>query len=165
VHAETPLRVVLDTNILVAAFQRPGGSNAALWRAARHGKYTLISSPALGTELARVLRTDFSWPESRVQRRVRAVARAAELVQPRERVQAVAADPDDNRVLECAIAGRGDLIVSNDRHLRDLESFRGIPIVSGLDFRRILGVWSLPHPVAERHARLLVHHQRAHEAV
>jgi predicted nucleic acid-binding protein len=86
-----------------------------------------------------VLRTEFSWLESRVQRRVRAVARAAELVQPRERVQAVAADPDDNRVLECAITGRADLIVSNDRHLRDLESFRGIPIVSGLDFRRILG--------------------------
>jgi predicted nucleic acid-binding protein len=61
------------------------------------------------------------------------------MVQPSITLQ-VTTDPDDNRVLECAIAGHADLIVSKDRHLLTLRTFRGISIINGSDFRRILGV-------------------------
>jgi putative PIN family toxin of toxin-antitoxin system len=37
-------------------------------------------------------------------------------------------DPDDNRVLACAMAGRADYIVSGDRHLLNLKAHAGIPI-------------------------------------
>ena len=84
------------------------------------------------------MRKRFEWPEEQIQLTIRAIAALAELVQPRIALQ-VAVDPDDDRVLECAIAGNADLIVSNDKHLRSLGSFRGIAIVTGADFRRILG--------------------------
>jgi uncharacterized protein len=51
----------------------------------------------------------------------------------------IAADPDDDRVLECAVSGHADLIVSGDQHLTRLESFRGIGIVRPVDFLRTLG--------------------------
>ena len=38
-------------------------------------------------------------------------------------------DPDDNKVLACALEGKADFIVSGDHHLTDIGSFRGIPIV------------------------------------
>jgi predicted nucleic acid-binding protein len=45
-------------------------------------------------------------------------------------------DEEDNRILECAVAGHADLIVTSDRHLRRLKTFRGIGIVLPIDFRR-----------------------------
>jgi predicted nucleic acid-binding protein len=44
-----------------------------------------------------------------------------------------APDPDDDAVLGCALAARADLIVSGDKHLRDLKSFHRIPILSPAD--------------------------------
>ena len=55
-------------------------------------------------------------------------------------VRAVMADSDDDRILECAVEGKADLIVSNDRHLLQLKEYAGIPIVTGADFRRTLGM-------------------------
>ncbi len=133
------LRVVIDTNILVAAFHRPSGRYASMWRAALARQYVLVWSPPLASELASVLRNQLQWEEHDVQRRIRDVAAIAEMVQPGVALR-VAADPDDDRVLECAVDGNADLIVSNDKHLRSLRSFRGVTILHGSDFLRILGL-------------------------
>jgi len=71
------LRVVLDTNVYISAFQFPTGRNAVLWRAARDRRYALLVSPAIIRELARVLRDDFSWQEEGIQTLVRRVADVA----------------------------------------------------------------------------------------
>jgi predicted nucleic acid-binding protein len=46
----------------------------------------------------------------------------------------IAEDPDDNRVLECAVKGGAELIVSGDRHLLKLAQYRGIAIVTVRQF-------------------------------
>ena len=61
------------------------------------------------------------------------MAEAADTVDPAERVT-VPGDEPDNRVLEAAAAGRADLIVTGDKAMQDLGSFRGIPIVSAAQF-------------------------------
>ncbi|MGA2214222.1 MAG: putative toxin-antitoxin system toxin component, PIN family [Bryobacteraceae bacterium] len=135
------LRVLLDTNVYISAFQYPKGRNAALWRAARDGRYWLLVSPAIIREMARVLRDDFSWQEDGIETLVRRVAdvAGAGVVAPHTKVRAVTADPDDNRILECAVSGKADL-TSNDHHLLDLKGYAGIPIIAAVDFRRTLGV-------------------------
>lgn len=138
--AAKPLRVVLDTNIYVAAFGQPHGRNARIWGAARHRRFQLLVSPAIIRELARVLRSGFGWPEGRLDRRIRLISHIAQLVTPRGALDLVDADPDDNRILECAVDGGADLIVSNDHHLLDMKTCLSIPIVAGPDFRRILGL-------------------------
>ena len=140
VFAATLLRVVLDTNIYIAAFGHPKGRNATLWAAALAGRYRLLTSPAIVRELARVLRTDLEWQEEHIQARIRVVAQVAELVSPHTALRVVTADPADDRILECAVDGKADLIVSNDHHLLDLGSYKDIAIVAGPDFRRILGL-------------------------
>jgi predicted nucleic acid-binding protein len=47
---------------------------------------------------------------------------------------AVPEDPADERVLACALDAGADLIVSDDRHLLDLDSFQGIPILTARAF-------------------------------
>ena len=54
----------------------------------------------------------------------------AHVIEPLVRLDVVADDPDDNRVLECAVAGRADCIVSGDRHLLRLGAFEGTPILT-----------------------------------
>ena len=38
-------------------------------------------------------------------------------------------EPDDNKILECALCGKADYIVSGDRHLLELEEYKGIKIL------------------------------------
>ena len=136
------LRAVLDTNIYVSAFEFPKGRHAAVWRAAREGVYVLLVSPPIIRELARVLRDNFTWQEERIQIFIRRVADVSGrgLIATCTTVRAVAADPDDDRILECAVEGKADIIVSNDRHLLNLQEHAGIPIVAGVTFRRMLGL-------------------------
>ncbi len=135
-----PLKVVLDTNIYIAAFAHPKGRSAALWIAALEGRYRLIVSPAIIRELAEVLRADFGWDDDRVQKTVRLVAQRSDAVIVPRTVLNVASDPDDDRILECAVDGKVDLIVSNDHHLLDLKVYAGIAIIAGVDFRRMLAL-------------------------
>jgi len=53
-----------------------------------------------------------------------------EMVRPRKRVRVVAADPDDNAILECAMAASAEIIVTGDAHLLDLRQWHGIRILS-----------------------------------
>jgi len=134
------MRAVLDTNVLVSALTRSRGRLASLWPAARQRRYRLVLSPAIVREIAEVLRRDFGWPPERLIPQLKALVRAGELIRPDISIAVITEDPDDNRILECAVAGHADLIVSGDRHLLQLKSYDGIPIVRPVDFRRTLGL-------------------------
>lgn len=121
-------RAVFDTNVLVSAYAF-GGVPAALMRAAIVGDVELVTSPALLAELARVLADKLDFDAPRVDDVIRQVARVAAVVRPHARLTVIADEPD-NRVLECAVEGRADMIVSGDRHLLDLGEFEGVRIVT-----------------------------------
>lgn len=128
------MRVVLDTNVLVSAFVFPGGPPEAVYRRVLTGELTIIVSRPLLAELGRVLVDRFGWEPAYAQEVVAQLARIGELVDPRETVEDIEADPADNRVLEAAAEGDADLIVSGDRHLLDLGSWRDIRIVTPAGF-------------------------------
>ena len=87
-----------------------------------------------------MLRTDFAWAGPDLQQRIRLIAQVAEIVITKSTLDVIRADPDDNRILECAVDGRADLVVTNDHHLVDLRSCQDISIIAGPDFRRIPGM-------------------------
>jgi hypothetical protein len=53
-------------------------------------------------------------------------------------VSTVADDPSDNVYLACAVEGSADFVVSGDRHLTDLKTFRGIPIFNAATFLKLI---------------------------
>lgn len=63
-----------------------------------------------------------------------------EIVVPNLTLNVITQDPPDNRILECAVAGNADLIVSGNRHFLDLRTYEGIGMVRPRDFLRMLGI-------------------------
>lgn len=120
------LRVVFDSNVYISALLFDGPPRQILELAMQH-QVILIASDAIIKETAGKLRDKFSWPEHRIGQFVRATSHLAELQKPKKKISAVL-DEADNRVLECAVAGEANLIVSGDKHLLRLKSYENIPI-------------------------------------
>jgi putative PIN family toxin of toxin-antitoxin system len=120
-------RVVTDTNIFISAFVF-GGTPLRFVEFARQKRFLMVTSPVLLDELDETLRGKFRWSIAAVDKLRSGLEQLCEIVSTVPIIQAVAADPDDDRVLECAIVAAADCIVSGDRHLLDLGSYEGVPV-------------------------------------
>lgn len=120
-------RVVFDTNIFLSAFTF-GGNPEVVFEMVRAGRIQLIVSTSILAELASILKGKFAWDDEDIREALMAIGRHAELVKPGIRLR-VLEDDADNRVLECALEGHAEWIISGDHHLLSLKEFRGIPIV------------------------------------
>jgi putative PIN family toxin of toxin-antitoxin system len=98
------------------------------------GRFELAISPPIQAEIDRVLRERFLWSAEAAEEQAVRLLRIARLVHPAESIDAVPDDPDDNRILECAVTARSDYVVSGDKHLLRLGSYGGIEIVKVADF-------------------------------
>jgi putative PIN family toxin of toxin-antitoxin system len=125
---------VLDTNTVVSGFLWENEPRALI-DAAIEARIMLFSSTALIEELAGVLPRDkFAQRLVHKQLSVGALIERylalAEIVEPAILSRPVSKDPDDDIVLATALAAKADLIVSRDKHLRDLKHFHRIPILN-----------------------------------
>jgi putative PIN family toxin of toxin-antitoxin system len=127
------MRVVADTNIYISALVFGGLPDVFLKRAFL-GAFLLVTSPALLDELDETLRLKFNVsPEKASITRAR-LEKIAHVVEPDVTLDIIKDDPDDDRVLECAVTGKADYIVSGDRHLLKLGIFDSIPILTVRQF-------------------------------
>jgi len=122
------MRVVFDTNVLVSALVFPGGQGDAALRRIIAGTDRLLMSRAILDELLEVLSRKFARDAEELAHVAVFVSELAMVVAPRRRLRVVKDDPD-NRILECAIAGRAEAIVTGDKALLALANFRNTPVV------------------------------------
>jgi uncharacterized protein len=130
------MRVVLDTNVLVsAALKRISTPAAAVGAVERSG--VLLKSSATERQLFDVVARPYFVPliGHDMQTWLRKLMAAAELIAVTERI-AACRDPTDDKFLELAVSGHGDVIVSGDADLLALSPFRDIPIVTPAAFVR-----------------------------
>ena len=133
-------RAVLDTNVIVSGLGW-SGAPAAILDAVSDDRLVLVTSAPLLAELRRVL----EYPK--LAKVIQGGAQLADLVAASgvvvvpDRVLTVVSDDDDNRVLEAAIEGTADYIVSGDADLLDLGSFQGIPIITPGEFAATVLGW------------------------
>lgn len=126
----TPLRIVLDSNVVISAFLF-GGPPARLLQCVIGGAAQGFTSLAILDEIRDVLlRPKFGLTPEQAIAFVEEFRELCHVVSPKEHIRAVPADPDDNAVLECALEAAASLIVSGDSHLLDLRKWRGIRILS-----------------------------------
>lgn len=130
------MRVVLDTNVFVSAALRPEGRVAPILHLAAEGGIAVFVSSFILSELERTLASPkIGFEAGRIRETLAAVRDIVSIVEPKVRVDAIHAKEADNRILECAVEAKADVLVSGDiRHIRPLGSFRGIEILTPREF-------------------------------
>jgi uncharacterized protein len=130
------VRVVFDTNIYVSAFAIPGGQAEAALLKALAGEARLVVSRAIIHELLDVLARKFGRDPEELAHIAVFLAELADVVRPRRKL-GVLRDDADNRILECALAGRGDVIVTGDRAMLERGEYQGVRIVTLREFLEV----------------------------
>lgn len=127
------MRVVFDTNILVSALVFPGGQGeAALRRVIEETDQLILSRPILD-ELLDVLGRKFARDAEELAHVAVFMSDLAVIVAPKHRLRVVRDEPD-NRILECAVAGRAQAIVTGDKALLALKNYRSIRVLALRDY-------------------------------
>ena len=132
------MRAVLDTNVFISGVFWAGTPGKIL-DAAQNDKFQLVTSLECIYELHRVLNefkdklgsdlADF-WT-------IFAISKSL-ITLPQTRFSDIKEDPDDNKFLDAAVAGKVEYIVSGDKHLLNLGKFRNIKIIRPADFLSLL---------------------------
>jgi putative PIN family toxin of toxin-antitoxin system len=126
------VRLVLDANVLIAAFVARGVCAELLEYCVR--EHEVVTSAAILEEVRRNLVDKVKVTGARADQTVRLLRTRLEVVVPVALESKLSRDPDDDLVLGTALAGRCDAIVTGDKDLLDLATHRGIAIVSPRGF-------------------------------
>ncbi len=127
-----PLRIVLDSSVLIAAIARPGVCTELVDELARD--HTLVLSAYILDEVARKLCEKFGLSVTEASALVAGIRRQGELVEPALIPETSCRDAKDLPILGTAVAGKAALLVTVDKDLLSLTEFRGIPIVKPGEF-------------------------------
>lgn len=140
-----PLRVVLDTNIYIAASLNPQSilykiieDSAAQYLA----KY--YTSQEILLELQNKLVNKFLFSTENVVKFIDRLEESVVVVRPTQRINDIVKDPDDNKILECALEVKADLIISADKDLLSLKVWRDIKILHPSSVKYIFPQLNLP---------------------
>ena len=134
------MKVVLDTNIFLSGIHWKGASSKVI-EAMLENKFEAVTSEEILKEFVEAMQCfkilmhndAIMWWEN-------LITSKSEIVLPKQRLNVVKNDPDDNKFVEAAIEGNCDYIISKDKkHLLIMKEFRGIKLVSPEEFLDLIG--------------------------
>jgi len=130
-------KVVIDTNVFVSGLTFLGKPSEILELFIK-GEIEVYISPFILKELERILREKFEWNKKQLQRVLNKIKKKAVIIQPETKTLTIKAKKEDNQILECAVDGKVQYIISGDKHhILPLKNFRGIKILSPAKFLRL----------------------------
>ena len=134
---------VLDTNVIVSSLLSSQGAPAEIIRRWEAEAFEVVTSPPFLEERARALtyeqvKRHIKQPQEQIDAFFKRFGAVATLVEPREALDVLKDDPDDNRVLEYAVEGGASYIVTGDTHLLHVGEYQGIMILTPRGFLSLL---------------------------
>lgn len=127
------MKVVFDSNILLSALLFPGGSAEAAVGKIFDGIDDLVISRAIIEEVLSVMASKFSKDREELSRVAVLLGELAELVEPTAHLN-VFRDEPDNRILECAVEGKAEAIVTGDKAMLAIGEYEGIRLITLSDY-------------------------------
>jgi len=123
------VRVVFDTNIFISAFVIPGSQAEKAMLKIIGGEDSLLISKDLIDEVLSVLSSKFGRDREALSHVAVTLSELAEFVKPGRRLN-IFEDVPDNRILECAIYGEADLLITGDKKILQQREYKGARIIS-----------------------------------
>lgn len=139
-----PLRVVVDTNVLISGlFGIKASPSAQILNAIRIQKIIIVTSPVILEEIGEVISRE------RVVKRIKMTSaersdfmnkliERSEVTAGKQLLQLISRDIKDDKFLACAIEAKADYVVTGDEDLLDLKEYEGIKIVTPRQFLKVL---------------------------
>jgi putative PIN family toxin of toxin-antitoxin system len=127
------MRVVFDTNIFISALVIPGSLAEKAVSRIIEGQDELVLSTDIIKEVLLVLSSKFGREREALSHVAVILLDLGKWVKPDQRIR-VLRDEADNRILECAVFGRAELIVTGDKEMLRLKEYMGIKITSLRDY-------------------------------
>jgi uncharacterized protein len=132
------IKVILNTNVLVSAllFKKETSKIVGLWKS---GKILPAVSKETFDEFRKVLEYPrFALSKDEIHMIIyKEVLPFFEVVEIKKRVKGICKDPDDDKFLSCALSAKAKFIVSGDKDLRRLQTYKSVRIISPLDLLNI----------------------------
>ena len=127
------MRIVLDTNIYISA-AIIGRVCEEMLKICRFGSLEVFISKDIIIEIETKLKDKFFWNDQQIRIFIENILEFCHMVEVSEKILYLQDDHDDDKILECAVASKCAYIVSGDKHLARLKSFRNIKILNPADF-------------------------------
>ncbi len=136
------MKIIADTNVLVSGTFWKGDSDKIIDLIDK-GEIELVISEELIEEYNDVINRDEVMDKIEKKNLIlnesaQRIIKHATIIKPKQKLDIIKEDPDDNIILECAIEGNVDYIISKDKHLLKLKEFREIKIIKPEEFLRII---------------------------
>lgn len=144
------IQAVLDANVLVAAVLKESGTCGQILKVLfEEGRFRLVTSLAILEETREVLREEeirrrHGWSDEEIDAFILRLFRRAVVTAGRVEVRVVEADPEDDKIIACAVEGTASCIVSGDAALQAIREYQGIAIVSPRVFLDMLQGQAVP---------------------
>jgi len=130
------LNIVPDTGFFIAAALKNGYARSYLvGRGSKFLSYELFSSEAILLELQEKLESSrFGFERAQVVKLLQQTRQVLTIVYPSQKITVVR-DPDDDKILECALEAKADVIITFDKDLLSLKEYEGIKIIHPSDLK------------------------------
>jgi hypothetical protein len=137
------IRAVCDVNVLISAVISPAGTPARILDLWRDERFLVVTSEPILAEFQHVaaqpvFRKRYGLTPARLGRLLQGLRRFCILTPGDYQVTGVARDPDDDKVLACAVEGTADYVVTGDDDLLALVQYQGIEILAPAAFLRVV---------------------------
>ena len=131
-------KVVIDTNVLVSGTFWTGASYRVLSLIDKD-EINLVISSQITKEYARIINSSEILDKTTINQKTRIhsvnkLLQKAIIVEPKEHIDIIKEDKDDNKFIEAAISGFAGYIITNDKHILKLKEYKGIKILTSEDF-------------------------------
>jgi len=131
-------KVVIDTNVFISGLNfwgKPRKILNLIWKE----EIKVCISFFILKELEKVLKKDFGWDKEQIRSTIERIKNRTIEVQPEVKILVIKGKSDDNHILECAVAGKAQYIVSGDKHhILPLKEYQGIKILSPAAFLEVM---------------------------
>ena len=123
------MKVTVDTNFLISATQLDYSVAHKLLKKFILSDAIIFTTQDILDETTEVLERDFEYSKNEAKNIIEKILLFAKLIEPKQKLEIVKDDPDDNKVVECAMESSSDYIITYDRHLLKLKYYNGIKII------------------------------------
>src|SRR3989344_31918 len=113
--------VTFDTNVLLSATLWDSSVAQKVLFDCIQRDIKIYSSPEILGEYQKVLKRDFEFTDEEIGEILGTVMKVINIIEPNEKVNIVKNDPDDNKIIECAIASKSQYLITYDKELLKIK--------------------------------------------